>query len=380
MRIITHMKWLILCVLVTGSASAFAQDRDRDTQKDTLCEQSKSVPLPAEASSIPKPKTFPTCDSYKLYAGIGGKVDYVAARKCAWSERLAMEAGLRQGFSDPIPWVIGGSVILSQLYANGKGVPRNLPLALHLACEEGASEERDAIEDLSARIQEPGSAAKDFRFCDHAMTTFSMNFCASYDAEIHDQQRSDAIDLLLVTWTPEQRNALAFMEKLERAYARAHERGEINTSGTIRNLRAMGAYEQLRDDFVEALKAFEKGRIPKYSAADAAKSDAELNRLYRDDMAASKAQTPDYGPPPLEGIRTAERAWIKYRDAWIGFARLRYSSISSDSWLALLTNDRIAVLKDTYCQIGQVDDAETTPGYACTSSEEDDARPPRPLP
>jgi len=346
------MKSLILCVFLACTVSVVAQVSDGDPKKDALCEKWKSIPLPAEASSLPKPASFPTCDSYKLYSGIGGEIDFQAARNCAWSERLAMKAEVQQNSSDPISSVIGGSVILSQLYANGEGVQKNLPLALRLACEKEASEELDAIEDLASRLEKPDSSIKKFRYCDHAMTTFSMNFCASYDAEVRDQQRSDELKQLSADWTQPQKEAFDLLIKSQASYAIAHAQGEINTGGTIRGLMAIGSEQSLRDNFVEVLKAFEKGQLPQGSAADASKSDSELNELFRKDIAASKKQKPDYGSPLPKGIQAAQRAWLKYRDAWIAFAKLRYPTVSPDSWLTLLTNDRIAVLRDTYSEIG----------------------------
>jgi hypothetical protein len=371
------MKPLILCLLLVCTVSVFAQSSDRDTEKDALCEKWNSAPLPADASGIPEPKSFPRCDSYKLYSGIGGKVDFVATRKCAWSERLAMEAGLRQASGDPIPWAIGGSIILTELYANGEGVQKNVPLALRLACEANG-DEGEELEDLVKRMEQ--STATKFRYCDHAFDTFTMNFCASYDAEIGDQERSDLLKHLSSNWTQTQRDALARLTKSEIAYAKAHEIGEINTGGTIRDLNAIGAYNEVRGDFVEALKSFEKGRLPNDSAKNAADADVELNRIFRKAIAMAKVQNPDYGPPEPERIRAAERAWISYRDMWVEFAKIRYPTTSSESWLALLTQDRIAVLNQTLCQIGELEGQDDPSLTKCEDVLKGDASLAGPLP
>ena len=45
-------------------------------------------------------------------------------------------------------------------------------------------------------------------------------------------------------------------------------------------------------------------------------------------------------------IRDAERAWQVYRDAFVEFAKLRWPSVSGDSWLTLLNNERMKQLKN----------------------------------
>ena len=56
-----------------------------------------------------------------------------------------------------------------------------------------------------------------------------------------------------------------------------------------------------------------------------------------------------------KGIRDAERAWLKYRDSWIAFAKLRYPSVPADAWLVLLTNDRTSILDGSFCDIDVVE-------------------------
>ena len=46
-----------------------------------------------------------------------------------------------------------------------------------------------------------------------------------------------------------------------------------------------------------------------------------------------------------EYLRNSERAWLKYRDAWIDFARLRYPSTNKCVWLTLITKEQTANLR-----------------------------------
>lgn len=97
-----------------------------------------------------------------------------------------------------------------------------------------------------------------------------------------------------------------------------------------------------------------------------------MNRTYRKAIATAEAGKPGYGAIQPEGIRQAERAWLKYRGAWVAFARLRYPTIGAEAWSALLTKDRVAILEDTLCEMGSRD--------ARCEQREEDSEAPRPLP
>jgi hypothetical protein len=107
-----------------------------------------------------------------LDRGIGRPIDYSAARACAWRERLAQEANLGQSLKESTAWVVGGSLILADIYFNGAGVKRNVPLAMRFACE---FEEGTAMLALPEIKKLKGSlpAHGPFEFCDYATTTFT---------------------------------------------------------------------------------------------------------------------------------------------------------------------------------------------------------------
>jgi hypothetical protein len=126
--------WLALAVLTICTAQLFAQLGD-DPEMKSACAKYEETPLPAEALAVAAPKRWPFCNSYKFYAGTHTKADYEAARKCAWSERLASQAGLEPLYL--FGRAFGGSAMLTMLYSNGEGVEKNIPLAIRFACESG---------------------------------------------------------------------------------------------------------------------------------------------------------------------------------------------------------------------------------------------------
>jgi uncharacterized protein YecT (DUF1311 family) len=115
------------------------------------------------------------------------------------------------------------------------------------------------------------------------------------------------------------------------------------------------AEQSLRDDFLAALRSFEQGNLPKSTAEAAHEADQGLNAAYGKVMQGAAVHKADYGAVQPDGIRNAERAWLKYRDAWLTFAKLRYPDVASESWLTLLTNDRTSILDGSFCDMDDED-------------------------
>jgi uncharacterized protein YecT (DUF1311 family) len=320
------------------------------------CKEYLKTPLPAEASLVTAPKTWPDCDSYKSYSGIGTKVDYVAARKCAWRERLAIQADMQPKYT--VASLYGGSATLAVLYANGEGVPQSKPLAIRFGCEAELNE--DGLKNIYALPSNPGIDGKKFKYCDYAYSTFEMNFCAAYEAEIAEQKRDDVFNSISSHWPKEHQAAFKLLQQADEAYVLSLGRDETYMGGTIRNLRANGVEEEQRDKFLAAVKAYESGRLPHGTAGDFSKADAELNRLYRKAIAAAKIPHEfDDGNIKPEGIQRTERVWLRYRDTWVNFAKLHYPSTDPYSWLALLTNERGTKLAMIFCNRDEQDSACT---------------------
>ena len=341
--------WSLWLLPALCAARLFAQSEGADDATKSKCAKYEQTPLPSEAVSVSAPKRWPNCDSYKLYSGIGTKVDFEAARKCAWSERLAAQAGLEPRYT--VGSVFGGSAMLTVLYANGDGVERNIPLAIRFACEAGwaPGEIEGRVKHLEALDGVPKSSDTNFKFCDDITSGFMEGFCESYSREQASQARANALKELSSKWPERQRMALATLRQAQAAYAKAH-RGEIDAQGSSRGAQEIRAQESLSDSFLAALQAFERGGLPHHSAAEAGQADAELNHVYAraiDDAEAAKSK---YGAVPPESLRTAELVWLKYRDAWVQFAKLHYPSVSTESWLTLLTRDRIATIQGGPCE------------------------------
>jgi uncharacterized protein YecT (DUF1311 family) len=361
-----RMKKLLLAsaLLSVSAAQVAAQLLAPDTEAKAKCAKYLQTPMPPEASYVAVPTDFPLCDSMALFYGTW-KTDpnFQAAAACAWQERafnLSEKGKPPDDPNTPIPFsqIYGGSAILVNIYADGLSVQRNVPLALRFACEadryefpgdlDGAIK---ALEDLSNKPA-PRSKKDYFKMCDFQGSTPTAAVCALWDEEAANDNRNQAIKALTRKWSRTQFSALSQLRNAAELYYHEHAGNELSTAGTARAVEAVEELGTFRDTFQASLCSFEKGNVPKASSADFTKSDALLNRVYRLAIAYAERHKTEYGAIQPEGIRDAERSWLKYRDAWVDFAQLRYPNVSADSWRTMLTNDRIAVVKDIACETG----------------------------
>ena len=54
----------------------------------------------------------------------------------------------------------------------------------------------------------------------------------------------------------------------------------------------------------------------------------------------------DMSTATMKDILAAQRAWLKYRDAWVRFAALHYPALPAPTWIALLTDQREKELEE----------------------------------
>ena len=325
------------------AAAAFGQTTPAELPPD--CSAYASIPLPAEAEKSPIPKAPPACASYRSYRGIGRLANYSEARACAWQERLAQKADLGQNQEEPTAWVVGGSLILADIYLNGAGVERNTPLAIRFACESEEGMARLALPDI-AKLNGSPRAHGPFEFCDYAASTITMNFCSGYASEIEDDRRSRYNSSLKSSMPEEQQAAFDKLMVAENAYIKAHA-SEVDQGGTIRSMRTIGSQSILKDLFHTEVVHFESKKWPVLSDNQIAMADALLNREYQHKLLQLRTQTKEAineGAVTASHLSRVEETWETYRDAWTAFARLRYPAAVA-AIRAEITLDRYRLLK-----------------------------------
>jgi len=332
-------------VLLATGCSVGALGQTISGGDDSGCGAYASIALPAEAESTTAPKEFPACASYRSYRGIGRPVNDDEARACAWRERLAQKAGLAQNPEEPTAWVVGGSLILADIYFNGAGVKRDVPLAVHLACES-----EDGMASLALRdITKLGGALpvhRPFEFCDYAATTFSENFCAGYSAEIANDRRRRYYQSLKASMSSQQRAAFEKLLAAEASFIEAHAR-EVDQGGSIRNIRTLGSQNILNNLFHAEIVHAEHKEWPALTEGDAGGADAVLRGVYEEKLRKLRTNTQDEiegGAVTADNLAKVEAKWEVFRDAWLAFARLRYPAGASRI-VAEVTVERYRYLK-----------------------------------
>jgi len=345
-HLFTQLFGLTTAILVGNCALAtVAVGQTTSAESAADCSAYASIPLPAEAEKAPVPKTPPACASYRSYRGIGRPVNYSEARACAWQERLAQKADLGQNQEEPTAWIVGGSLILADIYFNGAGVKRDVPLAVRLACESEEGMATLAMPDIPKLNGSPRAHGL-FEFCDYAASTLTMNFCSGYESEIEDDRRSRYYNSLKSSMTPEQQVAFEKLLAAQNAYIEAHA-SEVDQGGTIRAIRTVGSQGILKDLFHTEVVHFERKKWPVLSDNQITMADALLHREYVKKLQQLRTQTKEstnQGGLTDGHLSSVEEAWQTYRDAWVAFARLRYPAAVAVI-RAEVTLDRYRLLK-----------------------------------
>ena len=312
---------------------AYARSRAICRKLGTVTVPAADLPTAAQAAGLAD------CSAQALYYGIGRPADPQAARLCAVFENRSADPQVTDfGFT--------GDRMLMTVYANGLGAARDLDLATALACRSGgAPAEIDGRVLHLAKLKAEGWTGTDFSLCDDITSGLMQGVCADHDQLIARAARSRAFEALSARWTPAERAAAVPLQKASAAFVDARGQNEVDQSGTGRGAFVVTAEEKAEGGFAKLLADAEAGRIAPASAADARAADAALNAAYRALMAKAPALAKDT-TLTAAGLATTERAWLRYRDAWLAFAKLRYPALAPDALLARLTRERAAQLAD----------------------------------
>jgi hypothetical protein len=304
-----------------------------ETDAGAVCERFAGTPFPA--TDLPTPaerKALAGCDGEALYYGIGRPVDLAAARKCAYVQRDDQQAP-----------PIAGSAILLMVYANGKGAPMNLDLAVRFACESGfAPAERDGRVARVLEGRKLGHLAKELDFCEDITSGYMMGWCSSHEERIASIAR-DARKRAAAKGLP----AAAFerFDKTAAAFFSARSMNEVDMSGTMRGALSVGQQATLEDDHVTTLEHLAD---PTFTppAGDAAAAERDLQETY-DRLMKCKKTGPAYpGGVGADGIKKTELLWLPYREAWLSLVAEARPTAKRDAWKAWLTAKRTAMLRE----------------------------------
>jgi uncharacterized protein YecT (DUF1311 family) len=336
MKMISRCSLLSLCLLLAVAAHGQSSPYD-DT--DAACKKilAAAPQPPANQGGAYQPN----CDSTKYYFGIGHGIDYAAARQCAYAERSKPDT------TDSSPFA--GAGVLSMIYANGQGVPRNIPLARRLVCEAGgAPAEISGRLDLLDKIAAATAKPAHFDVCETATSGLSGGWCQSIDSRKSDVPRSKEIAAFKAALPAKAVAAFALLQKVEAHFEDLSSSNEIDLSGTLRAAFEQQHQDALRDQFLANLQSLEKP-----TPAATPNADAALNAVYARlrtklpaDQTAANTNPGDFGTINFAGERDTERIWLDLRNVWVNFIKLAKPQYPTATFTSVLTKQRAQQLQD----------------------------------
>jgi uncharacterized protein YecT (DUF1311 family) len=192
-----------------------------------------------------------------------------------------------------------------------------------------------------AELKAKGWTGRDFNYCNDITSGLAMGYCAAHEADRAKPIREAKVAQLTGGWSASEKQAFAAVQRAHSAFVDAHGSGEVDMSGTARAAMEIDAEESARDAFVDLLQRLAAGRVPAVTHARFATADARLNAAYRKALAEAG---PDSGTVTKAAIRDAQRAWLRYRDACLAFAAVKFPSVTRDSLATWLTEQRTKML------------------------------------
>jgi TPR repeat protein len=205
------LSWLRDSAPFDASRALCASVRDREPPP-------QDWPLADEAA------TLQGCDAFALYHGIGGPQDFTMARHCALQQREDMGRSHAANGITHFP-VLDGSGVLAMIYANGAGVPRNLDVAIHMACEmNGAAAEMDSRVTALGEMRRAGWQGTDFDPCDHMTSGTGTSICLTGARRLDELAIDRRLEALSANWPLAQRQALHDARQAFSAYSEAANR------------------------------------------------------------------------------------------------------------------------------------------------------------
>lgn len=322
----------MFCLMAPASLAMAEKLQEEDWQK--ICRQVKNVGYPpADLPTAGDKKALKDCDSYNLYYGFMGKSDPVKARLCAFGES-----------NDPGDSPFYSKAMLMTIYANGVGARRNFDLAIKLACEvEGAPAEVEGRVKHLAELKSKNWQGSDFSFCDNITSGYMQGFCADHQEKFASAKRDEKLGVIQDKWTKADRQEFTALCKVADNYFDIRAENEVDQTGTGRAAFIIEEIAAQKVFFLKALEDLERGAIPQYSARQFKDADSKLNSVYQ---RIQKKPELEYGSVTREGVKTVQRAWIKYRDAWIKFCSKKYPGMSAERISAHLTLKRVKELEE----------------------------------
>jgi len=318
----------MFCIAMALGCAAQLYAQGASQQEDPVCVQADKVP--EVNSDMPQGDSSGAgnCSAWNLYYGIGEQADMRLARLCAFRATDDVES-------------LG---VLTMIYAGGKGVAPNLPLAIHYAC--GIQDGWDNGTETAIWLhdeQQKGLSRVDFDFCDRSTGRRMAYMCIVRDQDRADNARAAAEREFDPHASGAQKAALDTLLDARSVFLGAHAH-ELH-GGTVGTSQAALAEDiDTENVWTRILTDLAAGKLPHFTHDEFLGADAALNDHYQDAKSAAVSCSDPRFCTTVDQLVDAERAWLAYRDAWVAYGQLRWPQVSADSWKTMLTRERTDML------------------------------------
>jgi uncharacterized protein YecT (DUF1311 family) len=277
-------------------------------------------------------------DSSDYYYGLGVPVDYQKARYAAIDEMQSVKEK---------DMYFMGSAVLIMLYANGYGVKQDIDLAIRLA-DCNLDQDAMAYGDSKYRIEhlnniKSGNDKKPFDICDDCAANEITYHCSGLKSEILNNSVQKDLNKIRSAYDDTKKAAFDNISKTVSEFIDKRVANEVDLSGRDRDIFEDDEFNTQTAYFLSSIQDFEQGKLPFYTEKDLRENDKGLNENYTKIM---NNKNFNYGTVTKDNIKTVEKVWMKYRDAWAKYGVILYPKSTAISWKTWATKTRTEQLKD----------------------------------
>lgn len=236
--------------------------------------------------------------------------------------------------------------VLTMLYANGKGVAKNLKLATKFACstESAIAEMAGRVNNLTRRMTI--SQGADFDICEDVSSGYMQGICALIDERQQEKRRNARLTAIVRKWPTKDQVAFRTLSNALNTFAQHRAEDETDLSGSARKAQEVDALSAELDQFAADIESFEAGKLPAYTSSEFNGLNQRLNDAYRSFMKIPHLDAALVGSIKQEDVQKTQQAWLGYRNAMVAFGTTRYPTVTAISWNALLTERRARQLAE----------------------------------
>ncbi len=231
--------------------------------------------------------------------------------------------------------------VLMMLYANGRGVSRNLGLATKYACSLDGTPAELKARLAHLRRTAAGGDSGAFDQCDDSNSVNMQGSCATFRERQRDAQRSARLAAIARTWSAKEQLNFEIVSKALHDFAQHRSAYETDLSSSARLAMQVEASASELDQFARDIEDFESGKRPHFSEAEFQVLDEKMNRIYQHFLATPVTDASYLGTIRKAAVERTQHAWLAYRDAMELFASVRYPSVPASARRALLTGRRL---------------------------------------